>query len=97
MLKLFCDTDCDMTPEIAREYGYSLISMPYSIGSKTIYPYEDFEKFECHEFYETLRGGVLPTTSAISEERYINYFEPYLAKGDDILYVHFSRAMSAIF
>ena len=97
MLKLFCDTDCDMTPEIAREYGYSLISMPYSIGSKTIYPYEDFETFDCHEFYETLRGGVLPTTSAISEERYINYFEPYLAKGDDILYVHFSRAMSATF
>lgn len=97
MLKLFCDTDCDMTPAIAREYGYDLISMPYSEGETTIYPYEDFEEFDCHTFYEKLRGGLLPSTSAISEDRYIRYFEPYFAKGDDILYVHFSRAMSATF
>ena len=97
MLKLFCDTDCDMTPALAREYGYGLISMPYSEGEKTIYPYEDFEEFDCHGFYERLRGGLLPTTSAISEERYLRYFEPWFQQGCDILYVHFSRAMSATF
>lgn len=97
MLVMFCDTDCDVTPKIAKEYGYHLISMPYSIDNKTIYPYEDFEEFDCHGFYEMLRGGTVPTTSAISEERYLNYFEPHFAAGDDILYVHFSRAMSATF
>lgn len=97
MLKLFCDTDCDMTPEIAREFGYELISMPYTEGETTIYPYEDFDKFDCHAYYEKLRGGLLPTTSAISEERYLHYFEPHFAAGDDILYVHFSRAMTATF
>ena len=97
MLVMFCDTDCDMTPKIAKEYGYHLISMPYSIENKTIYPYEDFEEFDCHTYYDMLRGGTVPTTSAISEERYVNYFEPHFAAGDDILYVHFSRAMSASF
>lgn len=97
MLVLFTDTDTDITPEEAAEYGYKLISMPYSIDGETVYPYEDFDKFEPHAFYEKLRTGVLPNTSAISMDRYINYFRPVFEEGNDILYVHFSRAMSATF
>ena len=97
MLRLYTDTDCDVTPEIAKEYGYSLISMPYSIDGKTTYPYVDFDKFDSHAFYDLLRNGALPNTSAISREKYIEEFEPVFAAGDDILYVHFSRAMTATF
>ena len=97
MLTLFTDTDTDMTPAIAAEYGYKLISMPYSIDAKTVYPYVDFDVFDDHAFYDLLRSGVLPTTSAISRERYIEYFEPEFAAGNDILYVHFSRAMTNTF
>ncbi len=97
MLILFTDTDTDITPKMAEEYGYHLISMPYSVDGKTTYPYVDFEEFDSHAFYDSLRGGVLPTTSAISEEQYIEYFEPHFKNGDDILYVHFSRAMTATF
>lgn len=97
MLVLFTDTDTDLTPAAAAEFGYHLISMPYSIDGETVYPYEDFETFDAHAFYDRLRGGVLPNTSAISEQRYIDYFEPFLKNGDDILYVHFSRNMTATF
>lgn len=97
MLTLFTDTDMDFTPEVAKKYGYKLISMPYAINGKEIFPYVDFEKFEAHEFYESLRAGTLPTTSAISEQNYIDYFEPEFAAGNDILYVHFSAAMSMTF
>ena len=97
MLVIFTDTDTDITPSEAKEYGYRLISMPYSIDGVTTYPYVDFETFDAHAFYEKLRGGVLPTTSAISVEQYRQYFEPVFAEGDDILYVHFSRAMTATF
>lgn len=97
MLKLFTDTDLDITPAIAERYGYSLISMPYSIDGVTVYPYEDFDEFDGHGFYDILRSGVVPNTGSISEDRYINYFEPVLASGDDILYVHFSRAMTMTF
>ena len=97
MLTLFTDTDTDINPAVAAEYGYKLISMPYSIDAKTVYPYVDFDVFDDHAFYDLLRGGVLPTTSAISRERYIEYFEPEFAAGNDILYVHFSRAMTNTF
>ena len=97
MYTLFTDTDCDITPEIAERYGYKLISMPYTIEGQQVFPYVDFDKFEWHEFYDRLRKGVIPTTSALSPVEYINYFEPEFKAGRDILYVHFSAAMTATF
>ena len=95
---LFTDSDCDMTPQIAKEYGYkTIISMPYSIDGKTTYPYVDFDQFDVHAFYQQLRDGVLPNTSAISAQQYYDYFEKEFAQGNDILYVHFSAAMTMTF
>lgn len=97
MLTLFLDTDMDVTPEDAKAYGAKLISMPYSVDGETIYPYVDFDVFDSDAFYEMLRGGKLPTTSAIGEQEYVKYFEPEFAEGNDILYVHFSAAMTNTF
>lgn len=97
MYTLFTDTDTDLTPIEAKYYGYEMISMPYIIDGKEIKPYVDFEKFEYQEFYNMLREGVLPKTCAINSEEYKKYFQPFLEKGNDILYVHFSRAMSGTF
>lgn len=97
MLILFTDTDTDMTPRMAEQYGYKLISMPYSIDDKNIYPYEDFDEFDAHEFYDVLRSGVVPKTSALNVDEYKEYFEPVFANGDDILYLHFSKNMSGTF
>ena len=97
MLVLFTDSDCDITPDIAKYYGFELISMPYTINEKEIYPYVDFEEFKVKEYYDQLRKGTLPTTSALSPLKYIEYFDPHFAAGNDILYVHFSKAMSGTF
>ena len=100
MITFFTDTDCDFTPELAEKYGYKLISMPYSVGGKTVYPYVDFDEFDSHSFYEMLRGlkkEELPTTSALGKDKYIEYFEPEFKKGNDICYVHFSAKMTATF
>lgn len=97
MLTIFTDTDTDINPAVADEYGFKLISMPYCIDGKSIYPYVDFKEYDSHAFYDMLRGGVLPTTSAISEDEYIKYFEPEFAAGNDILYIHFSAAMTMTF
>lgn len=97
MFQLFTDTDTDITPAEAKEYGYKLISMPYVINDKDVYPYVDFEEFDSKKFYDSLRAGVLPTTCALSPTQYAEYFEPTLQEGKDVLYVHFSAAMSGTF
>ena len=97
MLTFFSDTDCDITPNECAEYGIKLISMPYTVGDKVIYPYVDFDVFDSHQFYDMLRAGTMPTTSAMSEEAYMQYFEPEFQAGNDILYVHFSSGTSNTF
>ena len=97
MYSLFVDTDSDMTPELCEKYGAHLIIMPYTLLNKEVRPYVDFDKFDGHEFYETLRRGNLPSTSALPPQAYIDYFEPEFKKGNDILYCHFSGAMSGTF
>ena len=97
MLKIYTDTDTDILPEDAKKYGYKVISMPYIVNGEEIKPYEDFEVFEYAEFYNSLRKGLLPKTCAISSEEYKRYFEEDFKQGNEILYVHFSRAMSGTF
>ena len=97
MYTLFLDSDSDITLEEAKHYKAKLISMPYVVDGEEVYPYVDFEHFDEKEFYGMLRRGTLPTTCALSEEDYRKYFEPELEKGNDILYVHFSRAMTVSF
>ena len=97
MLVFFTDTDCDITPEIAKEYGFNLISMPYLINEVETKPYEDFDEFDSKTFYDSLRHGVLPKTCAISPAKYMEYFEPHFKEGNDFFFVRFSRAMSGTF
>ena len=97
MYSLFVDSDCDITPELCKKYNAHLLIMPYTLLGKEVRPYVDFEKFNGKEFYDILRQGNLPSTSALPPQAYIDAFEPEFAKGNDILYVHFSSAMSGTF
>ncbi len=97
MLTLFTDTDCDITPALAQEYGYKFIPMPYAVDGTLVTPYVDWQEFDSKSFYDMLRAGTIPTTSAISEAVYIHYFEPEFAAGNDVLYVHFSSGTSNTF
>ena len=96
MLVLFTDTDTDLTPNLAEQYGWNLIYMPYTINDVNYYPYKDTE-FNSKKFYNLLRTGIVPKTFALNPEQYIDYFEPYFKEGNDILYVHFSQSMSGTF
>lgn len=97
MYTLFFDTDCDITPEVAKRYNAKLISMPYEIGGVEYKPYVDYEVYDAKELNNKMRKGILPSTSALPPEEYRQYFEPEFAAGHDILYIHFSAVMSATF
>lgn len=97
MLILFTDTDTDMTLQQAQDMGWKLLSMPYTINDVTTYPYVDYKVFNSKEFYDVLRKNIVPKTFALNPYNYVEYFEPYLQEGHDILYVHFSKNMSGTF
>jgi len=97
MFTLFVDSDCDITKKQAEEYGAKFISMPYIEDEKEIAPYVDWKDFNDHEYYDKMRKGKLFSTCGLSPEQYRKYFEPEFKAGKDILYVHFSAAMTSSF
>lgn len=97
MFVLFTDTDCNVSPEIAKKLNYELIYMPYTIEGKEYMPYLEGSDFTFTDFYNKLASGVMPSTSSVSPGQYKEYFTPFLKDGKDILYIHFSREMSGTF
>ena len=96
MYQLFCDSNCELWHTAAKEYGLKVISMPYVLDGQEYY-YDLGEKTDFAHFYDRMRAGSVPTTSAINEQNYIDYFEPVLKEGKDIYYITFSHKLSATF
>lgn len=93
---LFCDSNCELWYTKIKELGMNVISMPYTIDNHEFY-YDNGEKTDFKGFYDKVRKGIMPITSALNSDNYIDIFEPYFKKGDEILYISFSSKMSATF
>lgn len=96
MSVFFTDTDCEMSYVDAEALGMKVIGMPYTLKDEE-YVYDFGKTFDPKKFYDQMRAGEIVTTSALNTQDYIDYFEPVLAAGEDILYVHFSRELSGTF
>ena len=96
MYQLFCDSNCELWYTTVKELGLNVIRMPYTIDGKE-YFYDMGEHTDFKGFLDKMRAGAVPKTSALNEYAYTEYFEPVLARGEDIYYVTFSHKMSATF
>ena len=96
MYQLFCDSNCELWYTTVAELGLNVIRMPYTLDGKE-YFYDMGEKTDFKAFLDRMRAGSVPKTSALNEYSYTEYFEPVLARGEDIYYVTFSHKMSATF
>lgn len=92
----FTDTDCEMLYTDAEKLGMKVIGMPYTINDQE-YVYDFGKNTDIDKFYKDMRSGAVAITSALNTQNYIDYFEPVLAEGKDILYVHFSSELSGTF
>lgn len=93
---LFIDTDGELWHDKAEEIGAQLIRMPYTLNGEEFF--DDGGKTSDYlDFFTKLRNGGSSTTSALNTNDYINYFEPWFAKGEDILYISFGSNFSATF
>ncbi len=96
MSVFFTDTDCEMDYSDAESLGMHIIGMPYTIKNKE-HIYDFGKNINIKQFYDDMRKGEIVTTSALNSQDYLNYFEPILKSGEDILYVHFSSELSGTF
>ena len=96
MSVLICDADGELWYTRQEELGVDYIKMPYSYNGEEYY-YDLGKNTDFRKFYDAVRSGVIPTTMALNPQEYVQILEPYFKKGEDVLYVSFSHAMSGTF
>lgn len=85
------DRTCDLPKEYVRKYNLKLIPLYYRFDG-TIYG--DGKEMEPKDFYDTMRGGQMPTTMAANPDTVRKIFMGLVNEGYDILHIAFSSALS---
>ena len=96
MSVFFTDTDCEIWFTDVDKYDIKVIGMPYTLDGVEYY-YDMGRNTDLKLLFQRMREGSTPITSALNPQNYIDYFEPVLKSGQDILYVHFSDQLSGTF
>ena len=87
------DSDSDLPYHLKEEYNIPVVYMPYALDGKEYF--DDLGQTLDHKsYYDAMRNGANPVTSALNEEAYLEYFEPILESGKDVLFVAFSSKLS---
>lgn len=89
----------------------STADMPYDYFKKRNIPFvcfhyimdgEDYlddlgQTISFEEFYGRIAAGSIPTTSQVTVGQYMEFFEPFLKSGKDILHISFSSGLSGAY
>lgn len=78
------------------ETGVSVLRMPYTLNG-TEYYYDLGRETDIPAFFDTMRKGATVITAQRNPNEVVEYFEPFLAAGKDILHIAFSSALSGTF
>lgn len=90
----FTDSDSDISYQFVDTHDVNMIYMPYVINGVE-YPDDLGRAGKQKEYFQKMRDGVAPKTSLLPISAYLEYFEPTLKEGKDILFIAFSSKMSA--
>ena len=86
------DSDSDLPFHLKEQYDIPVVYMPYALDGKEYF--DDLGQMLDHKsYYDMMRNGATPVTSALNEATYLEYFEPIL-KEKDLLFVAFSSKLS---
>ena len=90
---IFADSACDISLDLLNEWGvkYCSLSLVFDDDPKEYLDHEIPSK----DFYNRMRNGALPKTSAANMGKFVAAFEEIVKDGKDILYIAFSSGLSS--
>ncbi len=90
---IITDSAADMPHSYYQERGVEVVPLGFTMNN-VLYEGENGEKLPEKDFYAQLRDGAMPTTYQVTAEVAKPHIEKYLQKGEDVLIVAFSSALS---
>lgn len=90
------DSTANLSKKQLEENGVVAIPFSYFLDEEEQYC-EDLDQFDDKQYYEAIRNGAKVTTSQINPQIYIEWMEPLLESGKDILFIGISSGISGSF
>ena len=94
---LATDACSDLTAEIVKKHDIAIIPMVLEIEGKTYTHHLDERELSLNDFYNHLRDKKVSRTSLVNVGEFVQFFTGLLEKGQDILYVALSSALSGTY
>ena len=93
--QIITESCCDFTAQQYADLGLTYV--PLTLLYKGA-EHESFtEHHQLHDFYDGIRAGEMPTTSAVNPEGWATVMEPVLQAGQDVLCLAFSSGLSTTY
>ena len=90
---LTCCSTADLPLEYLKNRHIPFVCFHFNMDGKE-YPDDLGQSMSFKEFYDRIAKGALPTTSQVNVGQFIEFFEPFLKEGRDILHVSLSSGLS---
>lgn len=94
---IMTDSCCDMPAQLADELGIIVLPLTVLLGEDSFKNYLDGREIGFKAFYDRVRDGAMPTTSAVSVGDFEDAMRSVLSQGKDILCLNFSSALSTTY
>jgi DegV family protein with EDD domain len=92
MFYLSTDSGADLPLSYCKEHNVTVLPLGFCLEGVN---YQGDGSMDCHAFYEKLRNGAMPTTSAANPEDTAQLFRSILSQGHDLLHIAFSSGLSS--
>lgn len=93
---IITDTAANLDTQLSKERNITIIPFYYFVDGQQ-YTCMDTAAFDCKEYYNRIRAGMTVTTSQVNPQSFVDYFEPYLKEGNDVLFICMSSGISGTF
>ncbi|MGI6705125.1 MAG: DegV family protein [Clostridia bacterium] len=90
------DSCYDLPLSFLEAHQIPVIGLTFTLNGKE-YADDQGKSLDLRSFYNAIRQGATPTTSQVNTEEFLQFFKKYLDRGQDILYIAFSSALSGTY
>lgn len=90
---LTCCSTADMPYEHFNKRNIPFVCFHFILDNKE-YPDDLGKTISFEDFYAKIAAGAMPTTSQVNVGQFIDFFEPFLKEGKDILHISLSTGLS---
>lgn len=90
---LTCCSTADMPYAYFKKRNIPFVCFHYTMDGKE-YPDDLGQTMPFEEFYDRIKEGAMPTTSQVNVGQFIDFFEPFLKDGKDVLHISLSSGLS---